>query len=185
MPRVPPIPGEKGFTIADRTNRPLLRFNTARYALTRRQWEWGDKKQVPADGDGFNISMRWSQRQATTIQANRAVSTAINRAVRLAADRAIKQLRVISRPTYDTGAFYSNWKYSLENDDGGVQTRIAFRNMVPYAKYIHRSGDPRNKTVINAYILPYLHGVFAKTLAAEVRAVLPKAVKDELFGGGS
>ena len=68
--------------------------------------------------------------------------------------RLVDESRKISRPTYDTGLFMSSWKAETRVSDAG-KLSVTLRNPVPYARYVHRSGE-RGRTVVETYIQPMI-----------------------------
>lgn len=173
-PGVSTVPGN----IVDR---PLLRFDVARQQLAERQLEFRGTPAPVSGGAGLNASSLFSAQELAIITADRTARAVINRVMRNAGKRAVDQIRKLSRPTYDTGTFYSNWFARLEDAGGGLKAILKLENPTPYALYIHRKGRPNTETVYMKYILPYIERKLQKEIIEDIRDALPRAVKAQIM----
>lgn len=180
MPRARPAVST---TIGDTANRPLLRFDVRKKALEQRLASFTGRA-VPVTGEGLNLSIGglFSTRERGIIAGSRAVEVAVNRVIRNAAERGLQHIRKVSRDTYETGAFYSNWRYELKADSSGLKANLSYTNPVPYAKYVHRSGTPRSHTVYNKHVKPYVIRKLQKEIIDDLTKLLPRAIREQLFG---
>jgi hypothetical protein len=182
MARAPrgPVSTQQGDTL----NRPLLRFDTRQEALNQRLDEFRGRA-VPVQGGeglGLNASLLLSAGELARATTDRTLRAALNRIMRAAAKRALDKLRAFSRPTYRTGTFMSNWSVDLEDVGGGLRLMVDFSNPTPYAKYVHRAGTPRSRTVVNTYVVPYIKEQLQRELVEDLSNKLSAPLKRNLFG---
>lgn len=175
-PRVSTVPGNKEY-------RPLLRFDVAREQLAARQLQFRGAPVPIEGGAGLNASSLFSANELAIITADRTARAVINRVMRNAGKRAVDYIRKLSRPTYDTGTFYSNWSANLEDAGGGLKAILKLENPTPYALYIHRKGTPKTATVYNKYIKPYIVKTLQNEIVEDIRDALPRAIKAQIMSG--
>ena len=175
-PGVSTVPGNKA-------DRPLLRFDVAREQLAARQLQFRGAPVPIEGGAGLNASALFSANELAIITADRTARAVINRVMRNAGKRAVDYIRKLSRPTYDTGTFYSNWSANLEDAGGGLKAILKLENPTPYALYIHRKGTPKTATVYNKYIKPYIVKTLQKEIIEDIRDALPRAIKAQIMSG--
>jgi hypothetical protein len=167
-----------------RGSRPLLRFDTRQQMLVHKIITHTGEFVPVESGEGLaiNASLLLSATELARATTDRTLRAALNKIMRNAAKRALDKLRALSRPTYDTGTFMSNWIVDLEDVGGGLRMRLDFANPTPYAKFIHRSGDDPAHTVIKFYIIPYLKNQLQKEVIADISNKLSAPLKRQLFG---
>jgi len=165
------------------TDRPLLRFDVAREQLAARQLQFRGAPVPVEGGAGLNASALFTANELAIITADRTARAVINRVMRNAGKRAVDYIRKLSRPTYDTGTFYSNWSANLEDAGGGLKAILKLENPTPYALYIHRKGTPKTATVYNKYIKPYIVKTLQKEIIEDIRDALPRAIKAQIMSG--
>lgn len=112
--------------------------------------------------------------QLPEVGSTREALTGLRQVGRNFAARLVEDARKISRPTYDTGLFMSNWKGTAEVDDRGRLT-VRLSNPTPYAMFVHRSGE-RGRTVVRTYIRPAVQAR-RKELIEDVAALLRRLVQ--------
>lgn len=172
----PPRPGVS--TVPGNTaDRPLLRFDVAAQQLAERQLQFRGTPVPVSGGAGLNASSLFTAQEYAIIAADRTARAVINRVMRNAGKRAVDYIRKLSRPTYETGTFYSNWSAKLEDSGGGLKAVLKLENPTPYALYIHRKGMRRDQTVYNKFIKPYIISKLQKEIVEDITAALPRAVK--------
>lgn len=169
-PGVSTVPGNTA-------DRPLLRFDVAREQLAARQLQFRGTPVPVEGGAGLNASSLFSAQELAVITADRTARAVINRIMRNAGKRAVDYIRKVSRPTYETGTFYSNWFAKLEDSGGGLKAVLKLENPTPYALYVHRKGTRRDQTVFNKYVKPYIVKTLQKEIVEDITAALPRAVK--------
>jgi hypothetical protein len=169
-PGVSTVPGNTA-------DRPLLRFDVAAEQLAQRQLEFRGTPVPVSGGAGLNASTLFTAQEYAIIAADRTARAVINRVMRNAGKRAVDYIRKVSRPTYDTGTFYSNWFAKLEDSGGGLKAVLKLENPTPYALYVHRKGTRRDQTVYNKYVKPYIVKTLQKEIVEDITAALPRAVK--------
>lgn len=175
-PGVSTVPGNM-------TDRPLLRFDVAAEQLAQRQLQFRGTPVPVSGGAGLNASSLFTAQEYAIIAADRTARAVINRVMRNAGKRAVDYIRKLSRPTYDTGTFYSNWSANLEDAGGGLKAILKLENPTPYALYIHRKGTPKTATVYNKYIKPYIVKTLQKEIIEDIRDALPRAIKAQIMSG--
>ena len=151
--------------VGDTEARGLLRFDVQREVLDFRNRTFVGRRRAPVVGGSgleIQISRVLSTEEVTAIAADRAASAAFNRAIDAGAERLLSRVRKVTRPTYETGLFYSAWRVK-NRKTRGLKGTIELENPAPYALYVHRKGAPRTRTVVNTYVKPLV-----KTAAAEL-----------------
>ena len=113
--------------------------------------------------------------------------TRMRQTVRAAAARGLSRIRAASRPTYQTGLFYSAWRDRLTDDvsQTGLVMDILYTNPTPYGIWVHRKGTPRSQTVVNTYVKPILADLTDEVLndlTGPVAAVTDALREDVLAG---
>jgi hypothetical protein len=176
--------GPVSTTIGDTQNRPLLRFDARQEALQARLDTFRGRAVPVQGGDGLalNAAMLLNATELARATTDRTLRAAINRIMRNAAKRAIDKVRALSRPTYETGAFMSNWAADLDDVGGGLKLRMSLRNPVPYSLYVHRKGTRRDKTVVNTYVIPYVREQLQREIIEDLSNKLSAPLKRQLFG---
>jgi len=176
--------GPVSTTIGDKRNTPLLRFDTRQEALQARLDTFRGEAVPVTGGDGLslNASLLLNAAELARATTDRTLRAALNKILRAAAKRALDKVRALSRPTYDTGAFMSNWAVDLDDVGGGLRLRMSFRNPVPYSLYVHRSGKPRSFTVVNTYVIPYVREQLQREIIEDLSTKLSAPLKRQLFG---
>lgn len=171
--------------IGNTKDRPLLRFDVARKALEQRLATYRGTERVPvtAEEGSLNLSSIFRAEEVAAIVQNRTARAALNRVMQNAGKRLQDHARKVSRQTYETGAFYSNWKVAVKADSSGLKSVIELTNAVPYALYVHPKGTPIEDTVFNKLIKPWIQNTLKEQLIEDILRALPKAVKSEVVGG--
>jgi hypothetical protein len=186
--------GPVSTTIGDMENRPLLRFDKRQEALNFRLAEFASQPRsflhrsgAPApvtggDGLSLNASLLLNAAELARATTDRTLRAAINKIMRNAAKRALDKVRALSRPTYETGAFMSNWAVDLADVGGGLKLRMSLRNPVPYSLYVHRKGTGPTRTVVNTYVIPYVREQLQREIIEDLSSKLSAPLKRQLFG---
>lgn len=149
--------------------------------------DFGGRNRVAVTGseDGMQISidvLTIEERRA--LDSNRSLRAQWNRVIKSFADLVQERARRLSRPTYETGLFSSSWK--AKTTGNGAKIRIALTNRAPYAKYVHRSGAPRDRTVVKTYIRPMVAAARSELLneLVTIRSRLLDAIRAAVLAGG-
>ncbi len=158
-------------------------MDVAREQLAARQLQFRGAPVPVEGGAGLNASALFTANELAIITADRTARAVINRVMRNAGKRAVDYIRKLSRPTYDTGTFYSNWSANLEDAGGGLKAILKLENPTPYALYIHRKGTPKTATVYNKYIKPYIVKTLQKEIIEDIQDALPRAIKAQIMSG--
>lgn len=175
-PGVSTVPGNTA-------DRPLLRFDVAREQLAARQLQFRGEP-VPVDGGaGINATTLFSANELALFTTDRTARAVINRVMRNAAKRAIDEIRKLSRRTYETGTFYSNWFAKLEDAGGGLKTILKLENPTPYALYVHPKGTAIDQTVYNKQIKPYINNKLKRQIREDILDAIPRAIKAQIMSG--
>lgn len=159
--------------VGDTRTRPLLRFDTQREVLAMRLREaGGNASGAIAGGEGLsiNIAAVLNTGEISALSADRAAAAVIGRVTDAAAARLLDRVRQVSRPTYDTGLFYSSWR-ARTGTQGGLRTQIELTNQAPYAAYVHRKGTNEDRKVVELYVKPLVRGAALELLDDIVQAL--------------
>lgn len=172
--------------IGDPERRPL-RFDVQRKALDLRNRQFGDARRAPINvrgtevgtgkGLGFEVGFALSADEIAAINAVPKIRRQLNRIADNAGARLLRRVQEVSRQTYETGLFYSGWRF--RTDIGSDLTlRIELQNPAPYALYVHRKGTPKERTIVNTYVKPLVQAAIDELLAdlTGESGVLPRAL---------
>lgn len=143
-------------------------------AVTTRQASLGPPLIVDA-GELFTDA------EQDVLRRRRTLAATVRRVVGNAAARGLARIRAVSRPTYRTGLFMSAWSNTRAPDASGLGLAVAYVNPTPYAGYVHRRGEARNRTVVNVYVRPEVERVGEELMRdlAPVQALVAEEVRRE------
>lgn len=123
-------------------------------------------------GLSIRIESSLDSAQLSSAVLDRRFRVILNRIMRNAAKRMVDRAKKLSRPTWDTGAFASNWTARVVEQAGQLRLTVELQNPVPYAGFVHRKGQ-RGTTVIDRYIRPMVAQIAAE-VDEDIEAAAPE-----------
>jgi len=167
-------------------DRPLRRFDTVRELLAAARRTTSGGAVTRATGLSVQAGLLLTEQEADLVRRRRGIAATMRRIVDNAGKRGVDRIRKVSRPTYDTGLFYSAWRAERTDDSGtGLRLDLAFLNPAPYAIWVHRRGTSKQQTVVNTYVRPIVDQVANELVEDLVKPVdsLRDAVREEVLAG--